>query len=565
MYYTKYRPQKFSEVSKPNDVAEAIAKQVTNKKTVHAYLFVGPRGTGKTTIARILAKALNCTNLADNGDPCDECDRCLAIKNGSYLDLIEIDAASNRGIDDIRAIREKINLSPSIGDKKMYIIDEVHMLTPEAFNALLKTLEEPPKHAVFVLCTTEAHKVPETIRSRCQVFNIKRATISQIVKKLEEIAKQEGHKINKQELRIIASTAQGGFRDAETLLQQVIEGELSVDALTSIGTREVFADFFEALVKSDAREALRVVNKMYENGIDLYVWTGELLKYLREVLLVKANAYEDLLDTTSEVLEKMHAQAVEITHERFLYILETLITAQGEIKGSFITQLPLEIAITKICDQGDGKFEINSTDKLSPQSDDDRTDNNTSDGNVAFSKKNVPDKKEAGKKGIDKKEVKNSKTIDMDEIKEKTTETEITTEQDLSEDKKDIQIEMVVSNWKTIIKEVNSVNHGVSALLKSVKIQQVEGKTVVFGVPFDFHKERLESLKNRKIVEDVLSSVLETEIMISCDVIKHDRKVLGDKETGKLTDYNIMVPSGAASQEVPEDILDSLDGGLPFI
>src|SRR5688572_5377656 len=173
MFYTKYRPQKFSEISRPNDVADALSNEVLNQKTVHAYLFVGPRGTGKTSTARILAKALNCKKVDKKGDPCGKCETCEAIKNGTYLDLIEIDAASNRGIDDIRELKNRIKLAPSVGTNKVYIVDEVHMLTSEAFNALLKTLEEPPKNTTFILCTTELHKVPDTIKSRCQVFKFK--------------------------------------------------------------------------------------------------------------------------------------------------------------------------------------------------------------------------------------------------------------------------------------------------------------------------------------------------------------------------------------------------------
>ena len=191
MYYTKYRPQTFKEIQRPNDIADALMQQIKTDKTVHAYLFTGPRGIGKTTVARLLAKGLSCINLSKEGDVCGKCAFCLAVQNGNLIDLIEIDAASNRGIDDIRDLKEKVRLLPVEGKKKIYIIDEVHMLTNEAFNALLKTLEEPPKHAVFILCTTEFHKVPETIKSRCQVFKFKRPTRGQIVEKLKRIADLE--------------------------------------------------------------------------------------------------------------------------------------------------------------------------------------------------------------------------------------------------------------------------------------------------------------------------------------------------------------------------------------
>jgi DNA polymerase-3 subunit gamma/tau len=303
MFYTKYRPQKFSEISKPNEVAESLMTQVKNGKVSHAYLFVGSRGTGKTTTARILAKALNCKKPLVNGDPCDRCDNCAAIKSGNFMDLIEIDAASNRGIDDIRDLKDKIRLSPSIGKRKVYIIDEVHMLTNEAFNALLKTLEEPPAHVNFILCTTEAHKVPDTIKSRCQVFKFKRATVSQLVEKLTKIVKNEDADISKEVLKKIAQSSLGGFRDAETLLQQVIEGNLNVDSLSNLGSKQNYIDFVDYLIVKDAGSAFRTINKIFDEGIDLYVWTGELLKYLRDLLFISVSADEGMVDTTDELYE----------------------------------------------------------------------------------------------------------------------------------------------------------------------------------------------------------------------------------------------------------------------
>src|SRR3989344_3258806 len=290
MFYTKYRPQKFSEISQPNDVATALANQVRSKKVSHAYLFIGPRGVGKTTTARLLAKALNCENLSKTGDPCDKCDACEAIKLGNFLDLIEIDAASNRGIDDIRDLKDKIRLAPSLGKQKVYIIDEVHMLTAEAFNALLKTLEEPPAHATFILCTTEAHKAPETIKSRCQVFKFKRASVSQIVAKLEDIVLQEKikGKVERETLEKIAKASLGGFRDAETLLQQIVEGEVDVDSFVGLSSKQNFVDFVDSLIKKDTNSALRMVNKLFEEGIDLFTWSLELAKYLRDLLFISA-------------------------------------------------------------------------------------------------------------------------------------------------------------------------------------------------------------------------------------------------------------------------------------
>ncbi len=529
MYYTRYRPQKFNEISKPNDVATALSNQVKSGKTVHAYLFVGPRGTGKTTTARVLAKALNCEHVSKDGDPCDECPVCIGIKNGSFLDLIEIDAASNRGIDDIRELREKIKLAPSAGKSKVYIIDEVHMLTPEAFNALLKTLEEPPKNVIFILCTTELHKVPETIKSRCQVFKFKRATFKQLTEKLLFITKQENVSVSEKDLRQIASAAQGGFRDAENLLQQVVEGELDVSSLVSLGSKDSYADFTEMLINKETKEALHYIKKLFEDGIDLYVWTGELLRYLRELLFVQVEAYEDLVDVSDEMLERMKEQAKLLNTLDTAYVINTLIEAQNDIKSSFIIQLPLEVAIVNLCIIKGNPAQVAEVQKNTPPS--------SSEPQIK-TQVVVSGEKEKSAKEKAKKKVQSVTNI--------------------------VNIEIVHNSWSTVVNAVGNVNNSVSALLKASKIVDIVDGVLVLEVPFDFHKERLESSKNRKIVEETLHNILESNLVISCTVKRREIKKAKPSETGKLTDYNVMSPSTVVPEELSEDIIDVFDGGLPF-
>lgn len=529
MYYTKYRPQVFSEISKPNDVATALQNQVRSKKTVHAYLFVGPRGTGKTTTARILAKVLNCEDLKENGDPCDVCDNCVAIKSGSFLDLIEIDAASNRGIDDIRQLKEKIKLAPSAGKNKVYIIDEVHMLTPEAFNALLKTLEEPPANVIFILCTTELHKVPETIKSRCQIFKFKRATISQLTEKLQKIVENENVEVDEHSLKQIASASHGGFRDAETILQQVVEGEIDINALISIGTRETFADFVDLLNKKETKDALSFIKKLYENGMDLYVWTGELLKYMRDLLFVQVGSMDEVFDATDEMLQRMKEQAQQLTSQELTYYLRVVMDAQNEIKNTFITQLPLEIAVIKMCQSR----KIEEEEYKKP--------NNNPVSPVEKPKRNAKIKRDEK----------------HDQVQNKKSED--TVDNDIS-----AKVEEISSKWKTVVSEVSSVNNSVSALLKMARLAGVEGKSIILEVPFDFHKERLETSKNRTIIEEILYGVLDEEVHIKCDVKKQSRD-LGAKETGRLTDYNVSMPSSdKPAPEMNDKLLDVFDGGLPL-
>ncbi len=283
MLYRVYRPQKFSELVGLDTTKKTLLNQVREGKVGHAYLFAGPRGTGKTTTARILAKAINCEK-PKAGEPCGKCPPCRQIQDGRFVDLIEIDAASNRGIDDIRALREKVRLAPSHGHFKVYIVDEAHMLTPEAFNALLKTLEEPPSHVVFVLATTEPHKLPDTIRSRCQRFNFERASVSLIVDKLESIAKKEKVKISAEDLEQIAKAAGGGFRDAETLLEQVLTGGQKVDDLIGAARLSDLGNFFNYLIEGNTSQALFLVNSLYNKGVEMENLAITILEYLQSRL-----------------------------------------------------------------------------------------------------------------------------------------------------------------------------------------------------------------------------------------------------------------------------------------
>lgn len=558
MYYAKYRPQKFSELSEPNDVAKALSTQVKNDATVHAYLFVGSRGTGKTTTARLLAKALNCSKVNKEGDPCGKCDVCKGIQNGSFLDLIEIDAASNRGIDDIRELKEKIKLVPSNGKRKVYIIDEVHMLTPEAFNALLKTLEEPPPHANFVLCTTEFHKVPETIRSRCQVFKFKRATVPQLVAKLEEIAKEEGTEVDKQSLGMIASAAQGGFRDAKTLLQQVIEGDLDVSSLVNLGTKESYLEFLDLLITNNPKEALHRVNKLVEDGVDLYVWTGELLKYLRDLLYLKAGAFESGSDAPAQ--KEMLAQANSVDSAKLTYTINAIMEAQNKVKETFITQLPLELAIVDIC-AGGHVLSGRAQESLDPV---DPADSGGGDSPYFKIGSKPSESTEVSAPADDTTE--DSSKLEVVVKTEKTVVEieETTVVEQVADEEPAINFDEVTSKWKEIITQVATVNGTVAALLRSAVLSGVSGKNLLLDVPYDFHRERLHSLKNRSIVEGALRDLLKTDLVVVCTVKKLPKKKFAAKETGKLTDYNVTMPSGVPTTEMPEDVLEVFDGGLPF-
>ena len=357
--YRKYRPRTFSEVLGQEAVTKILKNAASLNRLSHAYLFFGPRGSGKTTTARLIAKIANCEtrqkdeNFRKTGEPCNNCRVCKEIDEGHALDIIEIDAASNRGIDEIRNLKEGINLSPTSYAYKVFIIDEAHQLTKEAFNALLKTLEEPPSHAILILCTTQVEKIPATITSRTQRFHFKRIPLIMIVQKLQKIAQLENIEISKQALELIAAAAEGSFRDAESLLDQIasLSEKIDLQSVEEVLGRVGFlktTEMAELLIKAELSKALEYLSKIDEQGYNLVQFNKDLIHCLRRVLSLKLNPNleeifkKEITDAELEII-KNHSKIADV--QKTINLIKSLIEAYTEMRYSPFTIVPLEVAI----------------------------------------------------------------------------------------------------------------------------------------------------------------------------------------------------------------------------
>ena len=490
--YRKYRPQILGDVLGQEHVRDPLLACLKAGKLSHAYLFTGPRGTGKTSVARILAKAINCQKTVSDeqkvrkfGEPCNDCDTCEAITRGSHLDIMEIDAASNRGIDEIRDLREKIKLSPSSGRFKVYIIDEAHMLTQEAFNALLKTLEEPPEHVIFVLATTEPQKIPATIASRTTKFDFKVPTVEQIRKKLGFIAKQERWSIPEQSLEEIARMAGGAFRDAEVLLEKVASFDSKADLAKTreiLGKKETQATVaLLTLVQEGAtRQALIWLDTYVREGGSIRVLVESILDTLRKTLLILAGAGAVIGVVTEEEAEQLRRFAKTTTRKRTLELVDLFNKSVEELRNATIPQLPLEIAIVEATIDSDStsneKVEVGSNKDTHIEDKDTVKEEKTVQETKKSNVKSEPDKKEQGKI---KKVVASSKN-------------------------KDKTLKKLQEGWSRFLKELKQKNSSLELFFRKAKPIEIDEDLLTIEFAFRFHKQKVEEKKYRSAVEEVL-------------------------------------------------------------
>jgi len=468
MYFLKYRPQTIEDLDLKN-VRRELKKILTKKSIPHAFLFAGPKGTGKTSAARIVAKVVNCSDKKGI-EPCNRCEVCQEITRGTSLDVIEIDAASNRGIDDIRQLKEKIGLAPIKAKYKVYIIDEVHMLTNQAFNALLKTLEEPPAHVIFILCTTDPDKIIPTVMSRLLRIDFRRGTPDEVKRSLKKVIQGENLNIDDKVVEKIIKLSEGGFRDAQKMVESLV---------LNLGDKIKRKEAKEMLGHWEKRKPETVLELIAESRLDQLMTIGEELSaegagfsdYLKELL----NLIRDLIlaKTGAKKSSNFDALTGKFTLSQLVKLSDLFSEAAYRQKNSLIPQLPFQLAVIK--------FLENKTD---------------SEQQTASSESNDNKKKSKQGKKRKLKDTRNklgSVNLEMNEIKEK---------------------------WEELLEAVKPMNHSVAAFLKAAQPSKIEGDALILQVFYQFHKDKLEEHRNRRIVEKGIEEVFDSCVKIKCKLGK---------------------------------------------
>ena len=524
VFYRKWRPQTLSEVVGQESVTQTLRHAVESGKIAHAYLFCGPRGTGKTSMARILAKAVNCANQV-GGEPCNACDMCRSITEGRALDAIEIDAASNRGIDEIRSLREKANYAPSLARYKVYIIDEVHMLTEAACNALLKTLEEPPPHVIFVLATTEAHKVLATIVSRCQRFNFHRLRQAEITDKLKLICNREGIHIEPGSLELIARAATGSLRDAENILQQMIAyygNEIELDQIQAelgITPDSRVRELARCVVSRDVAAGLKIVHSLNNDGIDLRQFNLGLVEYLRGLLLAKSRC-EEALDVTSEDLAEMSSLATDAPVDYLLKALKSF--SSIDFRSDNYSALSLELALVDCAlSSPAGQEQLTPTKpSRAPKA---RT---TARSEVTDAPETTESVETVGAEVASDVSV----ALDPDRVGPEVTGQvpAAVGSSEISGKEVPQDIDYLRSRWREFIRSLRGEGSSgnLDAFLRSACDPiALEDDTVVLGFYYSFHKEKIEDAKYRHLVEKKLNEVFGRHYKIRCILVDSKREI----------------------------------------
>lgn len=498
VFARKYRPLSFDDIVGQSHITTTLKNAISQDRVAHAYIFSGPRGVGKTTTARILAKALNC-DKGPTVKPCNSCASCKEISQGASMDILEIDGASNRGIDEIRNLRENVKFSPSKGRFKIYIIDEVHMLTQEAFNALLKTLEEPPPHVKFIFATTQAHKVPATILSRCQRFDFRRIATKKIFDGLKNITSSEKLGIDDESLGIIARQADGSMRDGQVLLDQITsfgQGKISAkdvtDILGLVGD-EILFGLSKAIKARDSIGALKIVDTLMAEGKDITQVVLGLIGHFRNIAVAKIGKDADsLIDASSDKVERYKKESEKISVEEILYCIYTFSNTIDFIRKTSLARIPLEAALVKLTQVGsivpladmmDRIDNIGKRPVLSPVSEPEKT---------------VPVKRpihDEGKKEEASHPQPPPKTAELEEI---------------------------LNGWTSVINYIKTKKISIASYLQEGYPVSINSNSLAIGFPKEcqFHKDVLESSENQKLIADAIKLMFNLELRIKFTIVE---------------------------------------------
>lgn len=537
--YSVYRPNKFSELVGQGHITKLLKAELAKNLTGHAYLFIGPRGTGKTTTARIFAKALNCTNLQD-GEPCGTCPSCKAFEEGKFIDLIEIDAASNRGIDEIREIKERIEYNPSMGKQKVYIIDEVHMLTKEAFNALLKTLEEPPAYVTFILATTEPHKVPATIMSRCEKFEFRLGNQKDITAALKTIMDKEHIEVDKKGLDLLVTHSGGSYRDAISLLDTIIaatgDKALSYDEVQQalgLPDEAVIIDYVHALAENNLSTALTSLDTVFTRGTNIPQFTKSVILFLRDAMV-------------AEDRKELDPIVASLSKNRLSEMIKVLLDAYTAQRYAFDHRLPLQVATVQLIPDT-GKSEpvkkapepqpvketatplkvIEHVEKVEPE---------------PVAKPEQEDKQVEVKPEVPKEEVKASVvSAPKKKLKKKAK------KKAQEAVNKAVSLDEIITSWGAFVRDLQKEHKNLYTFLmgampssaqfdEQMKITKVEIK-----VPYDFHKKQLESPKNQLILVDTAKKIFGSAIQLVCVICKNE--IVFRNDVAGCADTTVVTPA----------------------
>lgn len=504
--YRQWRPQSFQEIVGQSHISETLRNAVKRQRIAHAYLFTGPRGTGKTSTAKILAKAVNCLAVSD-GEPCNKCANCCSINEGRSLDVLEIDAASNRGIDEIRDIRERVNFAPSQGSFKVYIIDEVHMLTTEAFNALLKTLEEPPAHVIFILATTEPQKIPATILSRCQRFDFHKIALREMEERLRKIMAASGITADEGVLEIIVKKAEGGLRDAIGILDQCmafcqenIPLQTAYDVLGMV-KGEALTTMTGAIADKDAARLMSVVNELFSEGVEPVQIIKDLLEHLRNMIILEVcGSSSQLVVLPEEEREALIRQAKILGADWLSKTVSQLAKIDAESRWRQNMRIVLETTLLSLLYEGEEEYaEKKGKEQKAPSKQ-----KHAKNEEVVAAKQAV---KTAGKP-LEEKDI----VAGPDAVIASVSSTELR------------------EKWPTVMELVKKKKKTAHAFLAESRPLKSQGREFVlcFKPGYDFHRERIESQENKEMIEDILKKVFGEKLCLKCIMEETKGEKTGD-------------------------------------